>query len=98
MRYSHQGTLSRSDDKMALYSSRGPSAIDYAAKPDIVATGTGIVSLSSPGSLLYLTKAAYLLKGSLLTSTKPYLSLTGTSMASPVVAGAVALMIQANPS
>ena len=62
--YSTEGTLSRWDDKIAPYSSRGPSAIDYVAKPDIVAPGTGIVSLSNPASEFYLTKAAYLLKGS----------------------------------
>jgi serine protease AprX len=96
--YSHEGTLTRSDDVMAGYSSRGPTAFDYAAKPDIVATGTGIVSLSAPGSLMYTTtKTTFLLKGLLSSSTRPYLSLSGTSMASPVVAGAVALMIQANP-
>ena len=61
--YSHEGTIDRSDDKMGGYSSRGPTAVDFGAKPDVVATGTGIVSLSAPGSPFYTTKAAYLLAG-----------------------------------
>jgi len=99
--YSHEGTVWRSDDVMAGFSSRGPSAFDYEAKPDIVAPGVGTVSLSDPGGLLYLTKPTALLAGSitgLLGGGLPYLSLSGTSMASPVVAGSVALMLQANPS
>jgi serine protease AprX len=95
---SHEGTVTRVDDKMGSYSSRGPSAFDFQAKPDLVAPGTGVVSLSDPTSLMYLTKATYLLKGTVLQVTKPYLSLTGTSMSSPVVAGSVALMLQANPN
>jgi serine protease AprX len=96
--YSHEGTLTRTDDKMGLYSSRGPTALDFGAKPDVVATGTGIVSLSVLNSVLYQTKGQYLLKGSLNLGTfKPYLSLTGTSMAAPMVAGTVALMMEANP-
>jgi serine protease AprX len=96
--YSHQGTVWRTDDVMAAYSSRGPSAVDFEAKPDLVAPGTGIVSLSDPTSTFYTTKASYLFSGSRSTSYRPYLSLSGTSMAAPVVTGSVALMMQANPS
>ena len=95
--YSHEGTVVRTDDVMAGFSSRGPSAYDYEAKPDLVAPGVGIVSLSDPGGALYLSKPTALV-GGLLGSAFPYLSLSGTSMASPVVAGSVALMLQANPS
>jgi Subtilase family len=96
--FSHEGTVSRGDDVMAMYSSRGPSAINYEAKPDVVAPGTGIVSLADPTSLMYATKTNLLLKGSLFSAYKPYLSLTGTSMAAPVVTGTAALMIEANPT
>jgi serine protease AprX len=96
--YSTEGTVTRWDDKIAPYSSRGPAAVDFEAKPDLVAPGTGIVSLANPTSEFYLTKAAYLLDGTRTTATKPYLSLSGTSMAAPVVSGTVALMLQANPT
>ena len=95
---SHEGTANRHDDVVAAYSSLGPSAIDYTAKPDITAPGTGIVSLSDPASAFYQSKSDFLVNGSFPTGYKPYLSLTGTSMAAPVVSGTVALMLQANPS
>ena len=95
---SHMGTVDRSDDTVAPFSSRGPGAIDYAAKPDLVAPGVGIESLSAPASTLYTMRAPYLLKGTVPTSYLPYLSLSGTSMSAPVVSGTVALMLQANPS
>ena len=95
---SHEGTFDRADDTMGRFSSRGPTRIDHAAKPDLVAPGVGIESLSDPHSTYYTTKSAYLLPGTTPMSYLPYLSLTGTSMATPVVTGTVALMLQANPS
>src|SRR5262245_22883931 len=77
------GTLTRTDDQMADYSSSGPTALDFGAKPDLVAPGTGTVSLAVPGSTFYIEKAKYLLAGKLSLSTKPYLTLSGTSMAAP---------------
>ncbi len=95
---SHMGTVDRSDDTVPRFTSRGPTAIDYRAKPDLVAPGVGIESLSNPGSTLYETNGAYLLPGTRAMPALPYLSLSGTSMSAPVVSGTVALMLQANPS
>jgi serine protease AprX len=95
---SHAGTIDPMDDAMAVFSSRGPTAVDYSAKPDLVAPGVGIESLSDPGSSLYQVGAPYLLSGTVATSYLPYLSLNGTSMSAPVVTGTVALMMQANPA
>ena len=94
---SHQGTAKRSDDVRARFSSRGPTWIDFAAKPDLLAFGVGIESLSDPNSTLYSQFSDYLLSGTRQTPYMPYLSMSGTSMAAPVVAGTIALMLEENP-
>jgi serine protease AprX len=85
------GTDSRADDTVATYSSRGPTYADHALKPDVVAPGSKVISTMSPGSFLPTTYPQ-------LVYDSNYMTLSGTSMAAPVVSGAVALMLEKNPS
>jgi serine protease AprX len=78
------GAVDKSDN-IASFSSRGPLS-DGTVKPDVTAPGKDIVSCRATG--IQDGKAIE----------KYYLSMSGTSMACPMVSGTVALMVQKDPS
>lgn len=85
------GTTSVADDTITSWSSYGTTQ-DGFSKPDAVAPGRSITSLlASPSETL-----AQQFPNNLVDSN--YLTLSGTSMAAPVVSGAAALIFRAHPS
>jgi serine protease AprX len=50
-----QDTPTRSDDTIASYSSKGPTAYDFVVKPDIVAPGNQVISTLAPNAPLLST-------------------------------------------
>jgi serine protease AprX len=88
-------TVSRDDDEVTTYSSRGPTRYDLAVKPDVVAPGNKIVSLEVPSS--YLARA-YPMTHAAGRGTNAYMRLSGTSMATGVVSGGAALLLQGKSS
>jgi len=108
-----RGTDVRSDDQIASYSSRGPTAVDGLIKPDLVAPGNKLVSTSLPTSTLYNLLESNVVVARILykyftshwgaglfdgNNDYAYLTLSGTSMAAPVASATVALMLEENPS
>lgn len=72
-------------DEVADFSSRGPRAGDHAIKPDVTAPGVGIVAARAAGTTL----------GDVVDDL--HVAASGTSMATPHVAGAAAVLKEARP-
>ncbi|MEU3612244.1 S8 family serine peptidase [Streptomyces sp. NPDC006872] len=78
---------------LASFSSRGPRLGDGAIKPDVTAPGVAVISARAKGTSIGDIDPA----GPQGPIDDNYTALSGTSMATPAAAGAVALLAQAHP-
>jgi serine protease AprX len=84
------GTTNIKDDTIAEFSSRGPTK-EKILKPDIVAPGVDILSLDSDKE--FIPKQG-IRRYRFKKMENPYKEMSGTSMATPVVSGAIALLLE----
>src|SRR5262249_8431181 len=86
-------TVTRLDDRVAPYSSRGPTWFDAYAKPDLVAPGHQLASDTNLSSYLYTLLTIDRAKSR---NGQALLELSGSSMATAVTTGVVALVLEAH--
>jgi len=87
-------TVTRADDYVPDFSSRGPTWYDGFAKPDVVAPGVNLFSNASPGSALATsTNPVY---PQIAVDGAKLLDLSGSSMSAAVATGVLALELDAN--
>jgi serine protease AprX len=89
-----RATLALSDDTLAWFSAWG-TPTDSTAKPDMLGAGRRVVSLRVPGSSLDTMLPDHVV---IANNGSTYMRLTGTSMATAVVSGAVALLLEHHPA
>lgn len=87
--YDSKGTPEQEDDTVWRKSSQGPT-IDGIKKPDVLAPGVAIFGPLAPKS--HLDTDAFPHRGT------DYFAISGTSQATPMIAGLAAILRQANPS
>jgi serine protease AprX len=93
---SDENTVDRSNDVLANYSATGPG-LGLSPKPDVTAYGNQCpISCAFPGSCV--GASTVVITAPAKDSTTGYTSFGGTSAASPMVAGAAALIIERNPA
>lgn len=83
-----KGTATRDDDTVAFFSSRGPTKFDGLTKPDILSPGMAITAANAKGSALDHAPVPHI--------GQSYITISGTSMATPIMAGVVAAVMSAN--
>src|SRR5256885_5413511 len=101
------GTNSRSDDTVTSFSSRGPTRsywkdpkgvkhYDNLIKPDLVAPGNKIIGAAAPNNELLAENPDLCIDKNTVNG-KGNMRLSGTSVSAPIVAGAIAVLLEANP-